>query len=235
MKNYIILPTYDRPELFERFIKSYQEHTSEFSKVFAIVDETEEKMTQYLDVFNRYDVTYFVCPGKEQFSVKSNFGLQKIKELIDKGELEKPTHYSSSGDDVIIVSDNWDVTLMEVCNGDPYHIVYPDDGRRPDLPCHWTTTAEIVDTVGFIALPAVQHMFVDNFWKVVGETFGIMKYVVESKIKHLHWGWGDAPKDRSYQHSDSLYQSDERKWNMYLRNEMQSMLEKIKRELNLNV
>ena len=99
MENYIILPTYDRPELFERFLKSHKEYSSEHSKVFAIIDETESKMNQYLDILEAYNVSYFVCPGKQQFTVKTNFALQEINKLISAGKLEKPTHYSSHGDD----------------------------------------------------------------------------------------------------------------------------------------
>ncbi len=235
MENYIILPTYDRPELFERFIKSHQEYSSEHSKVFAIVDETESKINEYLNIFKAYDVAYFICPGKQQFTVKTNFALEEINKLISSGQLNKPTHYSSHGDDVVLCQKDWDIKLMEACNGESFHIVYPNDGRRPDLPCHWTTTTEIVDVVGFIALPVVDHMFVDNFWKIVGDRLSTMKYMEDVHIKHLHWAWGDSVKDRSYQHSDSLYQSDERKWNKYLSDNMESMLQKIKEELNINV
>lgn len=107
----------------------------------------------------------------------------------------------SIGDDMVPVTHGWDSLLLaaigERCGG--CGIVYPDDGRRADIPECAVISRQIVDALGWVCPPGLQHWYIDNVWRDIGEAAGCLAYVREVTVRHCHPNTpGGDPHDQTY-------------------------------------
>ena len=102
------------------------------------------------------------------------------------------------GDDHLPITQNWDI-LLATAIGDKPGIAYGDDLLQGEnLPTAVMMSAEIVQALGFMAPPALRHLFMDNFWLALGKGLGNCTYLPEVIIEHLHFINGKAPADERY-------------------------------------
>lgn len=79
------------------------------------------------------------------------------------------------------------------------HIVYGDDrlqGAR--LPTAAFLSSDLVRALGWMALPGLQHLYVDNAWLELGRAARVLGYLPDVVIEHMHPGAGKAPWDAGY-------------------------------------
>jgi hypothetical protein len=101
----------------------------------------------------------------------------------------------------------WDKLLLEQLGILGGGIVYGDDllqGSR--LPTAPVISARLVEALGWMALPALRHMYCDNVWLELGNAAGCLKYVPWVQIEHRHFLNGKAQVDETY----ALSNNDER-------------------------
>lgn len=106
------------------------------------------------------------------------------------------------GDDHLCRTPGWDraVALALTSPG----IAYGDDllqGER--LPTAPFVSGRIVAALGWYFLPSLEHMFVDDALKAIGERLGILHYLPDVVIEHLHPGAGKAETDAGYLRADA--------------------------------
>lgn len=66
-------------------------------------------------------------------------------------------------------------------------VVYGDDGiQHEGLPTCAFVTANIVDALGYMIPPGIEHLYADNFWLELGKRAGCLRYVPELSTPHLH-------------------------------------------------
>ncbi len=233
MKNAVILPTYNRPESLKRFCDSFNS-TSKHSQLFVVLDKVDPKFDECVNICTENQVVTFVTPFRQRLSSKINFGWMNSLNYMTYAYYNNPektaTHFSFYGDDVVFNTEDWDLKLMEACNGNPFHIVYPNDGQRLDLPNHWTVTSKIAAATGFLSLPCLDHMYVDMFWLEVGNQLGVIRRADEVKTTHLHPAYDpNVEKDENYNSSQELYKSDEYMFNAFKgTGKMQMLIDKLK-------
>ena len=103
------------------------------------------------------------------------------------------------GDDTF-PHDGWYEKIMAALTETPNSIVYGNDLVHGEgLPTSVFMDANIVRSLGFMAPPSQQQLYVDNFWKALGERLGTLRYVPEAIIEHLHPLVGKAPNDFVYE------------------------------------
>jgi hypothetical protein len=81
-----------------------------------------------------------------------------------------------------------------------------------------------------MAPPNQKQLFVDNYWKALGEALGTLTYLPEVIIEHLHPIAGKAPSDASYELSNSpeRWRHDEEAFVTHLNGQHLKDLEKLR-------
>jgi hypothetical protein len=88
------------------------------------------------------------------------------------------------GDDHRVRTPDWDEIVSD---HSPAAVVYGDDGfQGANLPTAVFLRADIIGRLGFMAPPTLQHLYVDNYWKALGEKLDSIVYDPNLKIEHLH-------------------------------------------------
>ena len=96
-------------------------------------------------------------------------------------------YYASIGDDMVPETDGWDVRLIDACKDMGGGFAYPDDKRRNDIPEAVVMSGEIVEALGWMALPALGHWFIDAVWRDLGAGAGHrLRYCPSVVVRHRH-------------------------------------------------
>jgi hypothetical protein len=90
-------------------------------------------------------------------------------------------------------------------------ISYPDDlAQRERLPSNGTCfDSNIVRTLGYLAPPELLHLYIDNFWKLLGDFMQTLRYCPDVVLEHHHYAVRKT-------NSDPLYEAINSPW-MYAR------------------
>lgn len=104
-------------------------------------------------------------------------------------------------------------------------IVYGNDllmGEK--LATHCVMKTEVVKRLGYMAIPGLIHLFMDNFWMELGA-----KYVPEVIIEHMHYSVGKSSEDERYKavNSTDVFGHDKRIFENWKQNQKTKDLEKL--------
>jgi hypothetical protein len=105
------------------------------------------------------------------------------------------------GDDHVVRTPGWDARIADelVTPG----IAYGDDGLQGErLPTAPFISAEIVTALGWYALPMCRHLFVDNAWRDIGLGAGVLRYLPDVVIEHMHPLAGKGAWDPGYEQAN---------------------------------
>jgi hypothetical protein len=71
-------------------------------------------------------------------------------------------------------------------------------------------TSDIVRALGYMAPPALTHLFVDDFWRDLGRAADCLRYLPEVVVEHLHPIAGKAEWDEGHKrvNAASMYAAD---------------------------
>lgn len=112
----------------------------------------------------------------------------------------------------------WDRQYLDALHELGTGIVYGNDlyqGRN--LPTAPALTADIVQTLGYMGPPVLGHLYVDNFWKDLGEQAGCLRYLPIAVVEHMHPLAGKAAFDDGYErvNDPEQYRRDSAAYEMY--------------------
>jgi hypothetical protein len=93
----------------------------------------------------------------------------------------------------------WDVLLTQLIENKKYGVAYGNDLFMGDkIPTAVLLKSEIVKKLGYMAPPVLIHLFLDNFWKALGENLESLVYSPDIIIEHMHYLIGKADADELY-------------------------------------
>jgi len=119
------------------------------------------------------------------------------------------------GDDFLPGTAGWDVRMMEALEVTPFAFGNDLSPRIPgEFPTHIFTRGEVVRALGYLAVPAVKHMYCDAAWQQWGRACGIT-YLHDAILEHLHYSVGKSPVDATYAASAPLMGPDEAAYRAY--------------------
>ncbi len=104
------------------------------------------------------------------------------------------------GDDHRPRTKDWDALLVQAL--DRPGVAYGNDllqGER--LPTECVISSEVINALGFMNPPGCDHLYLDDFWKLLGKTAGNLAYLPDVIVEHLHPGGGKAAVDAGYAYS----------------------------------
>jgi hypothetical protein len=123
------------------------------------------------------------------------------------------------GDDHLPRTVGWDEAYLDALHGLGSGLVYGNDllqGRG--LPTQVAMTSDIIRALGYMAPPALTHLYVDNFWASLGNEAGCIRYLPDVIVEHRHPVAGKAALDEGYErvNSTAMQSRDEAAWLDYI-------------------
>ena len=186
----ILVPTRGRPHNLKRLSKAAKDTCTTDYEIFARIDHDDKSKYPKLE-----NVTYLV--GDRIFYANS------VNETAEHALQNGFTHLAILGDDVLPETVGWDQKMISKLNG--LGVVYGSDGLEhlhgKDLPTHVVVPIEMYKKLGWIALPALRHLFCDNVWRELGMITEFI-YMPDVKLSHLHRWNKAAPDDKTYREAN---------------------------------
>jgi hypothetical protein len=141
------------------------------------------------------------------------------------------------GDDHVPRTAGWDATIVAHLD-DPKEprITYGDDLLQgANLPTAVFLQSKTVRALGYMCPPGMVHLYLDNFWKTLGEHLGTLGYLPEVVIEHLHPAAGKAAMDAGYREANAVNQdhSDRQAWLNFEKYGLQEAVQRVRSEYRL--
>lgn len=104
--------------------------------------------------------------------------------------------YACWGDDVRCSPAGWDTRLAALAGRD--RIAYGNDLLNGMQKCCLPVIGgDLVRRVGWLAYPALGHLYCDQIWHELGRALGCLRYDPTVITEHLHWSVGKQKYDQT--------------------------------------
>lgn len=213
----ILVPSRGRPDNAHRLLDQLRATTTftDPAYLWFAVDEDDPTLDEY--------------PISNTQAVKGGSMVEALNEVAAQSATEH--HYLAFLGDDTLPHEGWYLPIMQALTSQKNSIVYGNDLiHGPNLPTAVFMDSSIVKTLGYMAPPNQKQLFVDNYWKALGEALGTLTYVPEAIIEHLHPIAGKAPSDASYEaaYSGDRWRNDEEAFILHMDNQFPLDLEKLR-------
>ncbi|MYY79766.1 MULTISPECIES: hypothetical protein [unclassified Streptomyces] len=195
----VIIPTRGRPQAVPEIVQAWDDTGATADLLFA-VDTDDPELAAYKQHATAYkaDSRVRFTFGKRRRLV-GTLNAQAVKAaksyrfLAFMGDDHRPRPAAMA----------WDARIRECLSGGP-GIVYGNDLLQGEaMATAVAMTSDIVDTLGYMAPPALVHLCVDLCWLDWGRGMGRITYLDDMVIEHLHPANGKAVVDQGYQECNS--------------------------------
>jgi hypothetical protein len=204
----VIVPSRGRPRAVAELLDAWRQTSTGAADLLVVVDDDDPTLPAYraLGVSAR---------------VHSSTGTRGIVPVLNAAAVDVATSYPMVGflgDDHRPRTAGWDATLVADLAEMKTGIVYGDDLLRGEtLPTAVAMTSNIVNTLGWMAPPALAHLFVDDAWRDLGTAIGRLRYLPDVVIEHCHPAIGKGQWDELYRelNDDARYARDRDAYQAY--------------------
>lgn len=192
----VIVPTRSRPAQCARLLDSFRATTrSGQTEILFITDGDDDSY----DEMDWGDAAHAAITPRAYLTAKLNTAGLAHAPLYDT--------LMFCGDDHVFLTPGWDeILLAELARMGGTGWVYPEDGRRADIPEIWLASSDLVQELGWLAPPWQAHFYCDNVIADLGVHAGLIRYVPEAVIEHRHYSVCEQTEH------DSLYSETEEKF-----------------------
>jgi len=221
MKEMIILvPTRGRPSNAVELLAEHDK-LSTHSDILFIIDANDPEHDQY-----EFEVGAHKCMTIENETRGMAYPINKAANAIVKEN--KYQYFAFLGDDHRPRTAGWDGILIQAMQGRP-SMAYSNDllqGER--LPTMITMTSDIVAALNGMVPPKMKHLYLDNFWKKLGQDLGALTYLDHVIVEHMHPIAGKAEWDEGYKevNANEIYAFDGLAYQNYIQSEAYELLKR---------
>lgn len=185
----LIVPTRARPENSVDFYDSFKINSKITDLVFGLDDDDVQ--------YPRIEGVFYEVNPRLMMSGTLNLIANKYASQYD--------YLSFMGDDHRVRTLGWDIELVNSISNLKNGIAYGNDLLQgSNLPTAVLLDSNIVLKLGFMVPPKQKHLYLDNFWKDLGQELGTLRYSGSVIIEHMHFSNNKAPKDSSYEQTNSI-------------------------------
>lgn len=190
----VIVPTRGRPANAARLAQAFREtHALDAVAVF-VADWDDPELPGYRKLLEEDQIPRLVVldNGTGRGMTRAlNYAARRYAELYEA--------VGFMGDDHLPRTAHWDSRVMgELDSLDP-RIVYGNDlFQGAALPTAVFMQSRMIRALGFMAPEVLRHLYVDNFWKELGERTGGLRYLDDVIIEHVHPAAGKTAMDDGY-------------------------------------
>jgi len=197
----IIVPTKGRPKLARRLVHAIERTAHEDYELVFVVNASEAAV--YDRVLAGRNCVMLLVPDDSTYPSKLNHAAEQFHRSY--------RYLALLNDDHEPQTPGWDVKLKNAIGDEAFGIAYgPDgiweDGRIPSAP---VITSSMYERLGWVALPGLHHILVDNVWWDLSEALGTRHFLPDVRIQHHHYTTGAAVKDETYIETSNQGHQDE--------------------------
>lgn len=182
MNSIYLVPTRGRPQNAARLIKAFTDTCRGDTRLVFIIDDDDPQLRGYLEVFTDPAVSPtfgFMVDTRRRLGPTLNYWAPKYAQSYDA--------VGFMGDDHCPRTEGWDMMLGAYVDVRRNAIVYGNDlVHGAGLPTAVLLGSEIIQALGWMVPPGLIHMYLDNFWKDLGEALGTLTYRPDVIIEHMH-------------------------------------------------
>jgi hypothetical protein len=223
----VIVPTRGRPEAARELAAAFAETCTADTQLVFAVDDNDGSLSAYSSAMcDGYGAVAEIGQPKNMVHALNWAALGVV-------QLHRPPPFAVGfmGDDHRPRTNGWDSRYLEALKELGTGIVYGDDLLQSRiLPTQCAMTADIVRALGFMAPPSLHHMYVDNFWRDLGQQAGCLKYLPDVVVEHLHPVANKADWDDGYKrvNAPSVFARDEQAYAAFRRDQMLDAVAKVR-------
>lgn len=208
-----LVPTRGRPHNAVRLARQWSETTTAGTRLMFCLDDDDPELPAYRALLD--DV------GMDQKSFGYSVGprLRLGGTLNNYAPLVAP-HYDAvgfMGDDHLPRTLGWDALLLgALCRGG---VIYGNDTiQGASLPTAVLLDSRVVRSLGYMVPPGLIHLYMDNFWRDLGQRLGTLRYLPDVVVEHLHPIAGKVAWDARYQevNAHEVYAADEAHYRQFI-------------------
>lgn len=195
---HVITPSRGRPASALRLREALRATCAGEWRLYLCVDNDDRLLLEYRRIAE--PSTTSVIPGPRK-------GLTEWTNLVARSLIVQhgARWLASLGDDHVPRSVGWDRQLIgAIVAMDGPGWAYGDDLLQGEnLPTAWVQSAEIMSALGWMLLPACEHLMVDVAVRDLGLATKRIAYLPDVVVEHMHSANGKAPFDATYEHGNS--------------------------------
>jgi hypothetical protein len=176
----VIVPSRGRPQSVARLLDAVRETRRTGTHVHVAVDEDDERLPEYEAVMDEHgsDGDVLETGPRKGLAAWTN-------EIAVRRAGEYP-FLASLGDDHVPRTPGWDRALVDaIIQMGGTGFSYPWDGTREDVPEAVVMSSDIVAALGWMALPACRHWYIDDTWAALGRGAGCIKHLRAVAVDHV--------------------------------------------------
>lgn len=194
----VLVPSRKRPQAAAELLAEAGRTSTASAKMFFAVDADDPTLDSYRGAIPSGNL--WITPATQRGSVAAtNWAFENVLK-----HLSGLFAIGLMGDDVRPRTEGWDAKILEALRELGTGIVYGDDliqGKR--LPTHPFMTADIPRALGWLGLPTLKHLYVDNVLLELGKAADRIRYLPDVVLEHLHPVAGKASWDQVYQETSN--------------------------------
>ena len=181
----IVLPSRGRPHNFRRLVDACL-RTKTTDPAVVRLDHDDETLQGYLEV---------ELPDSWKVVVGNRLPLSGIYNEVYSA-MSEAKHWIFIADDVVPLTDSWDVKLAEVAGSDGMAV--PSGGHDPSGAPHFVLGGDLVREIGWLSLPGLDRLYIDTVWQKIAEERGVLRRVPDVVLEHRHFSNKKARIDATY-------------------------------------
>lgn len=189
----VIVPTRGRPQNAARLAQAFRDTDALDALPVFVADSDDPELPAYRGLLDAGALPrLMITPqGMKGMCLALNYAARRYAELYEA--------VGFMGDDHLPRTTGWDSAVMDALDSLEPRIVYGNDLLQgPNLPTAVFMQSRMIKSLGFMAPREMQHLYLDNFWKALGEHLNGLTYLPDVIIEHLHPVNGKAEWDERY-------------------------------------
>lgn len=208
-----LVPSRGRPHNIAELLTAWSATSAGAADLVIAVDDDDPTIEQYREL---------ELPAFASLHVGPRLRLGGTLNALAPGLAGRYIAVGFMGDDHRPRSQGWDAQLEEDLA--PAAVIYGNDlVQSSALPTAVLLESTIVRTLGYFVPRGMLHLWLDNYWRVLGERLGTLRYDPRIVIEHVHPITGRAAWDDSYRenNSDATWTADEARFRQYVELELE--------------
>lgn len=190
----VVVPTRGRPENAARLAAAFEATTASGAVVVFVADGDDPKLDGYRALLDTGVIPRLLIsdhPGGGGLCAPLNFAARRYAAVYE--------NVGFMGDDHLPRTHGWDTQILGELDSLSPRIVYGNDLLQgANLPTAVFMQSRMIRAMGVMAPQVMRHLYLDNFWKELGERTGGLRYRDDVIIEHLHPVAGKAEWDERY-------------------------------------
>lgn len=188
----VIVPTRGRPENAARLAQAFKDTDALNAVAVFVTDWDDPKLPDYRRLLDKGAIArLMIVDHSGGMCYALNYAAVRYAEVYDA--------VGFMGDDHLPRTRGWDGTVLEALDSLEPRIVYGNDLLQGvNLPTAVFMQSRMIRALNMMAPQSMQHLYLDNFWKELGERVGGLVYLPDVIIEHLHPVNGKAVWDERY-------------------------------------